>query len=141
MLLTPHTSKVAALPKKINYGILLEYWTKYFFSLCKLGWLKSWHKMAEKKNRLTWCLVRSIYICILFLNLKFFPICLWNRFISGGLEPDLSHTKKLCMASNYSKFSTNIKIIIISLIPVLLAWAFGDHKTGNFLKFWEKCFY
>ena len=41
--------------------------------------------------------------------------------LSAGLEPVLSQTEKLCIASNYRQFSTNIKIKIIRLIPVLLS--------------------
>ncbi len=37
----------------------------------------------------------------------------------GGLEPILSHTEKSCITSYYKQFSTNIKIKIIRLIPVL----------------------
>ena len=47
--------------------------------------------------------------------------------LSAGLEPVLSQTEKLCIASNYRQFSTNIKIKIIRLIPVLLAQAFGSY--------------
>ena len=48
---------------------------------------------------------------------NYFPIWLQNRLISRGLEPVI----KSCIASNYRKFSSNVKII--SLIPVLLAGA------------------
>ena len=40
----------------------------------------------------------------------FAPVWLGNRLIYAGLEPVLSHTIKSCIASYYSKFSTNIKI-------------------------------
>ena len=59
-----------------------------------------------------------------------FPERLLNRLISAGLEPVLSHTEKACIASYYKQFSTNIKIEIIKLKPVLLAWAFGANQTG-----------
>ena len=42
--------------------------------------------------------------------LKVIPVCLWNRLISGGFGPFLSHTGKSCIASYYRYFSTNIKI-------------------------------
>ena len=37
-------------------------------------------------------------------------VWLHNRLISSGLEPDLSHTGKSCIASDYRQFSTNIEI-------------------------------
>ena len=40
-------------------------------------------------------------------------------FISAGLEPNLGHTEKSCIASYYTQLSTTIKRII-KLIPVLL---------------------
>ena len=52
-----------------------------------------------------------------------FPVWLQNRFKSDGLEPVFSHTEKSCIASNYRKFFTNIKIKITKLIPVLLVQA------------------
>ena len=39
-----------------------------------------------------------------------FPVSLRNRLISGGLEPVVSHTEKLCLASYYIQFSTNVKM-------------------------------
>ena len=33
-----------------------------------------------------------------------------NRLISGGLEPVLSYTEKLCLASYYIQFSTKMKM-------------------------------
>ena len=56
-----------------------------------------------------------------------------NRLISAGFKPVLGHTEKSCITSYYRQFSTNIKIKIIRLITVLLAWAFdpfGTNKTG-----------
>ena len=45
-----------------------------------------------------------------FKNANFFPpIWLRNRLISAGLEPVLSHTKKICKAAYYRQFSMNIK--------------------------------
>ena len=44
-----------------------------------------------------------------------------NRLLSAGLEIVLRHAEN---ASCYRQFSTNIKIKIMKLIPVLLAWAF-----------------
>ena len=43
------------------------------------------------------------------------------------------HSEKSCITSYYRQLSTNNKIKIIKLIPVLLAWAFfplGTIKTG-----------
>ena len=48
-----------------------------------------------------------------------FPVSLGNRLMSAVLEPVLSHTEKSCLVSYYRQFSTNIKIIVIKLIPVL----------------------
>ena len=48
--------------------------------------------------------------------------------ISGRLEPVLSITEKSCIASNYSKFSTNDKMKITILLPVLLNRASGLTK-------------
>ena len=45
--------------------------------------------------------------------------------ISAGLDPVLSHTEKSYIVLFYRQFSTNIKIKIIRLIPVVLAWAFA----------------
>ena len=42
-------------------------------------------------------------------NQNIFPVSLRNQLISGGLEPVLSHTKKLLY---YIQLSTNIKIKI-----------------------------
>ncbi len=50
-----------------------------------------------------------------------FPVWLQNLLLSTGLEPVLSQTEKLCIASNYRQSSTNIKIKIIKLIPFFLA--------------------
>ena len=47
-----------------------------------------------------------------------FPVSLRIRLISGGLEPVLSHTEILCLASSYIQFSTNIKCTTIRLKPV-----------------------
>ncbi len=47
---------------------------------------------------------------------------------SAGLEPVLSQTEKSFIESNYKQFSTNIKIKIIKLIPVLSARAFGPSR-------------
>ena len=41
----------------------------------------------------------------------FILVCIRNRLISGGLEPVLIHAKKLCLASYYIQFSTNIHSI------------------------------
>ncbi len=42
----------------------------------------------------------------------------------AGLEPILSQTEKLCIASNERQFPTNIKTQIIKLKPVLSTRAF-----------------
>ena len=52
---------------------------------------------------------------------KVFPVWLRNELISAGLEPFLSHTEKLKIASYYRIFFTNIKIKIRLL---------GPEKTG-----------
>ena len=52
-----------------------------------------------------------------------FPVWLQNRLIFAGLEPVLSHTEKLCIASYYREFSTFIEIILINLKPIFLARA------------------
>ena len=44
------------------------------------------------------------------LLLKFIKVWIRNRLISDGLKPVLSHTEKLCIASYYRQFSTNIEI-------------------------------
>ena len=41
-----------------------------------------------------------------------FPVSLRNRVISGVFELVLRHTEKLCIASYYIKFSTNLKMYI-----------------------------
>ncbi len=53
-----------------------------------------------------------------------FRVWLRNRLLSPGLEPVLSQTENMYNIE-LQKFSTNIKIIIIQLIPGLLALAFG----------------
>ena len=57
----------------------------------------------------------------------FQEVWLQNRLISGGLEPIISHTEMLCITSYYRQLSTKIKIKIINLILVLLAWTFGPN--------------
>ena len=60
------------------------------------------------------------------------------RLLSAELKPVLSHSKKLCIGSNYRQFSANIKIKIIKLIPVLLARSFnpsGLTKLDNIIIF------
>ena len=53
------------------------------------------------------------------IEFKFtFLVWLWNRLLSAGLEPVLSHTEKLFIASYYKNFPHVYKI---KLIPVLLA--------------------
>ena len=54
-----------------------------------------------------------------------FPVWPRNRLITAGLEPVLNYTEKLCIASFYRQYSTNIKLKIIKLKPVLIAMAFG----------------
>ena len=44
------------------------------------------------------------------IQVNFLPVWLRNWLISAGLEPVLIHTEKLCIASYYIKFSTNIKM-------------------------------
>ena len=66
-------------------------------------------------------LAQNIFLLFIRLDLfifvttadKIFPVSLRNRLISGGLEPVLSPTEKLCLASFYIQFSTNIKYTII----------------------------
>ena len=50
-----------------------------------------------------------------------FPVRLWFRIVSGGLEPVLIKTEKSCIAISYGQFYTNIKIKNTRLKPVLLA--------------------
>ena len=66
-------------------------------------------------------LAQNIFLLFIRLDLfifvttadKIFPVSLRNRLISGGLEPVLSPTEKLCLASFYIQFSTTIKCTII----------------------------
>ena len=58
---------------------------------------------------------------------KFVPVSLRNRLISGGLEPVLSYTKKLCIESYYI-FSTNIKMYSHEIKTIF--WHLGANKTG-----------
>ena len=51
-------------------------------------------------------------------TILWFPVWLRNRMISAELEPVLSYTEKLCIASYYRQFFTNIKVKIIKLKPV-----------------------
>ena len=53
-----------------------------------------------------------------------------NPIISAGLELVLSNTEKLCIASYYIDFSTNIKCTITRLEPV-----FFINKTGCTITF------
>ena len=55
------------------------------------------------------------------VNIIPFPLCLWNRYISDGLEPVLRNIDKSCIAS----FPKNIRIKISKLLPVLLARKIG----------------
>ncbi len=61
----------------------------------------------------------QLLLCILFFSK------VRNRLLSAGLEPFISLTENLCIASIYTQFSKNIKIKIIELITVLLARAFS----------------
>ena len=63
-----------------------------------------------------------------------FPVWLRNRLLSAGLEPVLSQTEKACIASNYRQFSTNIKINIIKLIPVLSAARYPRKAVYNTMR-------
>ena len=51
-------------------------------------------------------------------KVNYFPECLQNRLISAVLEMVLSNTEKSCIAKYNRKFSKNIKIEIIKLMPV-----------------------
>ena len=60
-----------------------------------------------------------------------------KRLISARLEPVLSYTEKSCIALYYRQFSTNIKVKIIILIPVLVNPDLrpkGGNKTSFNLK-------
>ncbi len=46
--------------------------------------------------------------CYLLVKVNYFLVLIRNRLISCGLEPVISNTKKLCLASYYILFSTNI---------------------------------
>ena len=48
-----------------------------------------------------------------------------GKFISGGLEPVLSQTEKLCIASYYIQFSTNIKMYNLKIKTIFLAYSSG----------------
>ena len=75
---------------------------------------------------------------ILLLASKISQLYTYMYSLQYGFETDLypldwNHTEKSCIASYYSHFSTNIKIRIIRLIPVLLAWPLAPryyNKTG-----------
>ena len=62
--------------------------------------------------------------------LVYFPVWLRNRLISAGLEPVINQTENPYVTSYERQFSTNIKIIIIILFTILLAWPLGVIKTG-----------
>ena len=49
-------------------------------------------------------------------GLIFFKEWLRNLSLSAGLDPVLSHTEKLCIASYYRQFSMNIKVKMIKSI-------------------------
>ena len=59
-------------------------------------------------------------VCVTLRLCTDFLVWLRNRLISAGLESVLSHIEKLCIASFYRQFSSNIKIRIIKLKLVLL---------------------
>ena len=59
------------------------------------------------------------------MQVNIISVWLSNRSISVGLEPVLSHTDKLCIASFYIQFSTNIKMYNhYRLKPVFSACAY-----------------
>ena len=57
-------------------------------------------------------ITRAITLAITSINkeiVKYFLVFIGNLLISVGLEPVLIHKKKICLASYYIEFSTNIK--------------------------------
>ena len=52
-----------------------------------------------------------------------------SRLISVGLEPVLSYNGKLCIASYYRQFFTNIKIKINTSFVCQVLWSFVSNKT------------
>ena len=86
-----------------------------------LEWHLDWHWPGMQ----IWLNVFSLII------IKHFPVLLHNWLISFGLEVVFSHTDKLCIASYYILFSTNIKCIIIILKSVFWAPAFSISGLKN----------
>ncbi len=66
---------------------------------------------------------------------KSIQVRLQNQLIPAGLEPILSRTEKSWIALYYRQLSTNIKIKILKLIPVLLARALGPWGITNWFYF------
>ena len=87
--------------------------TSYFFIMIDLSQFSS----IIVPNYLS---IKYFHIVYFLFKRKTFPVWFRNRLLSAGLEPVLNQTEKSCIASNYRQFSTNIKIKIIKLIPVLI---------------------
>ncbi len=75
---------------------------------------------------------------------QYYLVCIRYRLISRRLEPVLIHTKKLCLASYYIQFSTNIKIyhhkiktcfFQILVLPTIISPEFFLFGGGGFY-FW-----
>ena len=82
------------------------------------------------KSLLLSCQPQAKSFWAFFLQLPQFQVeilsSIWNRLISGGLEPVLIHTnKKICLSSYYIQFSMNIKMYNHKIKTSSLARAFG----------------
>ncbi len=104
------------------------YWKKYLSELAQMFTLGFSPKgLSQKKSfiALQYILIACVWTPVIWYDIIYFPVWLWNQLQSAGLEPVLSQTEKLCIASNYRQYTTNTKIKIIKLIPVLSARAFS----------------
>ena len=82
-----------------------------------------WSKLSQESRN--WPMANFEISIIFVIKLLFFSVWHRNRLIFAGLEMvHISHTEKSCITWNYRYYPTNIKIKIIKLIRVFLAWAF-----------------
>ena len=97
-----------------------------------MGKACNWGLSLDYKSKATrYLLFLFLRLMILMVIGPIFPVRPQNRFISAWLEPVFSQTEKSCIESYYRQFSTNIKLKIKRLIPVLLAMPLATRDQQN----------
>ena len=99
--------------KEIIYLKYLIFKFKYFRQK-NLSWSNLKHHKESSDKAI--CKILPNTHTFIYFNVHIFPVSLWNRLISGGLELVLSHTEKLCIACIISSFlwiKTVFNLIIV----------------------------